>query len=447
MAMGDKRTRVAAAACVLALVIGACTEDPGDEGGGSGSSDDQVAVEPSGLLVDDGACDTALDPYPIGIMTVFESPVLSLVDQVTAAEASVEAFNARGGVGGHCMDLTTCDTNLDPNGEVECARQFVDDGLVATVNDTTAANPTGVIEATVPAGLPRVGVSPGSEELSAANSYPIGGGSVGTTFMMVPPLTRDGATKVAMIHVDTPQVQALRGLLEPMLGAYDAELTAMIPVPQGTTDFQQFVLAAQDSGATGVMLALGEAEAVQVIRAAEQLDSDLTFSTSLGTFAQADVDELGAFGDRLVFNSEVPPATASLDRWPILGDVVTDLSASGDPELQRDQIKSSSFRSWLAVYALVEVVEKFGNPDDISREAITAAFDSASDVDFFGLIPPWTPRAGTGEGLFGAVSNPWYYQVTFDTDGGEFVIGDEYLNLVDEVEGTLEYDQPAPAGG
>jgi branched-chain amino acid transport system substrate-binding protein len=440
-----KRKRFAAGVCVLGLVVGACTEDSGDEGAAAsedGGTSDGGEIERSGLLADDGPCDEALDPYPIGIMTVFESPVLSLIDQVNAAEASVEAFNSRGGIGGHCMELTTCDTGLDPNGELDCARQFVDDGVVATVHDTTAANPTGVIETTEPAGLPRIGISPGSEELSASNSFPIGGGGVGTTFMMFPTLARTERTEIALIHVDTPAIQALPPLLEPLLDAYGAELTAMIPVPEGTTDYQQFVLAAQDSGATGVGLALGEAEAVQVIRAAEQLDTDLAFSTSLGTFGQADAEELGAFADQMVFNSELPPATASLDRWPILADVIADLSASGEPELQRDEIKSSAFRSWLAVYALDEVVEKFGNPDDVSREAITAAFESASDIDFFGLIPPWTPRAGTGAGIFGSVSNPYYFQVTFDSEAGEFVVDDELLNVVEEVDGNTDYAQP-----
>jgi branched-chain amino acid transport system substrate-binding protein len=431
----------------LALLVPlACTEDPGDDAGGTGGdgegSADEVTVERSGLLADDGPCDEALAPYPLGIMTVFESPVLSLIDQVDAAEASVVAFNERGGVGGHCMELTTCDTELDPNGEVECARRFVDDGIVATVHDTTAANPTGVIEATLPAGLPRIGVAPGSEELSAANAFPVGGGGVGTTFMMFSALARAGHTEIALIHVDTPQVQALAGLLEPLLGAYGAELTEMIPVPQGTTDYQQFILAAQDSGADGVALALGEAEAVQVLRAAEQLDTDVVFSTSLGTFGQADAESFGDFAGQVLFNSEVPPATGSPDEWPILGDVITDLAASGRPELQRDQIKSSSVRSWLAVYALVEVVERFGDPDDVSREAITAAFEAARDVDLHGLAPTWTPRGGSGEGLFGNVSNPYYFQVTFDPAAGAFVVDDELLNLVEEFAGNRDYPQP-----
>src|SRR5262245_60379767 len=149
--MGLKRLGVAAAACALVLAAVACTEDSGDDGAGGGAEGGRAAtgaVERSGLLPDHGPCDRSLPPYPIGIMTVFESPLLSLVDQVDAAEASVEVFNGRGGIGGHCMDLTTCDTHLDPNGEVDCARQFADGGIVATVNDTTGANPDAVVEVT-----------------------------------------------------------------------------------------------------------------------------------------------------------------------------------------------------------------------------------------------------------------------------------------------------------
>jgi hypothetical protein len=98
---------------------------------------------------------------------------------------------------------------------------------------------------------------------------------------------------------------------------------------------------------------------------------------------------------------------------------------------------------WMAVYALQRIVEQFGNPDDISRQAITTAFENASDVDFLGLIPSWTPRGGTGEGIFGRVANPYRYSITFDADAGEFVIADEQMNLVEEVAGRTEYAQPA----
>jgi hypothetical protein len=88
---------------VLGLVVGTCTEDSGDEGAAAsedGGTSDGGEIERSGLLADDGPCDQALEPYPIGIMTVFESPVLSLIDQVNAAEASVEASTVGGASAG-----------------------------------------------------------------------------------------------------------------------------------------------------------------------------------------------------------------------------------------------------------------------------------------------------------------------------------------------------------
>lgn len=444
--MGHTFRRCAAIACVLTLTLAACTESddsssPDDTGNNGGDATEQT-LEPSGLLEDNGPCDETLDPYQIGIMTVFESPTISLKDQVTAAEASVEAFNARGGIGGHCMELTACDSQLEPNAEIECARSFVNDGIVATVNDTTSAASVEVIELTNNAGIPRISNSGGIEELSAPNGYPISAGPTGTTFAMVPALARQGSTQMAAIHVDNPQIQALATLFQPMFDSYDSELTEMIPVPAGTTDYQQFVLAAQDSGADGVILPLGEAEARQVLNAAQQLASPLIFSASLGTFGQEDIAALGDFASQVVLNSEVPPATADVEDFPLLADLLIDLEASGEPELSRSQLKASPMRSWLAVYALVTIVEEFGDPDDVSREAITAAFDSATDVDFGGLIAPWTPTGGSGEGLFGNVSNPYFYVVKFDTDAGEFVVEDDVINVIEESEGVTDYPQP-----
>ena len=86
-----------------------------------------------------GACDKSKTPVELGITTVLESPVLSLIDQVDAAKASVTAFNKNyKGVGGHCVNLTVCDDKADPNAATACARKFVDSNMVATINDTSS---------------------------------------------------------------------------------------------------------------------------------------------------------------------------------------------------------------------------------------------------------------------------------------------------------------------
>jgi ABC-type branched-subunit amino acid transport system substrate-binding protein len=438
--------RLLALLCVLALFAAACGDDDDDSTAGGGGGTATTAEQAKGLLPDNGPCDTSKPKYPVGIITVFKSAVLSLVDQVTALEASVKAFNKRGGIGGHCMDLTTCDDKADPNKEADCARQFVDKGIVATLNDTTSFNPQAVKDLFEAAGLPRVGVSPAVQELNSKVTYAIGAGGVGTTFMMVPSCARNGHKKIAAIHVDTPQIGPLFAALGAMLKAYGADLVAKIPVPAGTTDFQQFTLAAEKAGATCAIVPLGENEAVQVLQAAKQLGTKMTFAASLGTFGKADVEAFGDFAKQIYFNAEIPPITGDQKKWPILKEAIADLEASGAPELKEDKIKSSPFRSWLAVYSLVKIVEDFGTPDTISREAVNSAFQKAKDVDMFGLIPPWTPSASVaGPGPFASISQPWYYVMTFEN--GKFQLLPDQFNVVAELGGKIDYPQPSASGG
>ena len=135
--------------------------------------------------------------------------MLTLIDQVDALKASVTAFNKNyKGVGGHCMNLTACDDKADPNTAADCARKLVDSKVVATLNDTTSFGSKDVSDILQAAGIPRVGVSPGTDELADANSYVIGAGGVGTTFMMAPPLLQTGHKKLYMIGVDAPTIEA-----------------------------------------------------------------------------------------------------------------------------------------------------------------------------------------------------------------------------------------------
>ena len=202
-------------------------------------------------------------------------------------------------------------------------------GVVATLNDTTGFNPDGVIAVLEAAGLPRLGVSPSQTELKSKVSYPIGMGGTGTTFAMVPACTRAGHKKIAAIDFDSPVMGALFNAFGGMLKAYGAELVATIPVTAGTTDYQQYILKAQQAGAECVILPLGNNEAIQVLNAAKELNSKLTFSGSLGTFGLADLQKYGKFGEQIYLNAEIPPVT-DVAKWPINADIIKDLSASGD---------------------------------------------------------------------------------------------------------------------
>ena len=162
-----------------------------------------------------------------------------------------------------------------------------------------------------------------------------------------------------------------------MITGYGAEFVGLSKVPAGTTDFQQFVLAAEDAGADGVIAAARRE------RSGAGAPGGAAARNQAGLLGQPrhlrhrrHQASFGKFAKQIVLQRRAAPDhRRARRRWPILPTVITDLSASGEKELQKDQIKSSPFRSWVAVYHFKTIMENFGDPDNITRESVIAAHE------------------------------------------------------------------------
>src|SRR2546423_14612624 len=163
--MPMKAMKILLVVCALTVGITACSSDKKSSSGTSSGSG--AAQGAKSLLPSRPACDASKPKYNVGILTVVESPVLSLKDDSVGLKASIEAFNKRGGIGTHCMNLEICDSQGDPNKEVDCARKFAGEGIVATLSDATPFNTQAVKEVMEAAGIPRIGISPGTQELNS----------------------------------------------------------------------------------------------------------------------------------------------------------------------------------------------------------------------------------------------------------------------------------------
>src|SRR5437016_4372963 len=84
---------------------------------------------------------------------------LSLPQQKTALEASINAFNKRGGVMGKKLVLDFCDSKGDVNQEATCARKMVDDKVAATLSDFTVFNADATAKILGDAAIPRIGIN------------------------------------------------------------------------------------------------------------------------------------------------------------------------------------------------------------------------------------------------------------------------------------------------
>jgi ABC-type branched-subunit amino acid transport system substrate-binding protein len=398
--------RISLAALLMALVIAAAAcggggDDAADTSTKRVSARSDIDYKALGLW-DDGPCDKTRAPLVIGQMTVFESPVLSMKDQATALEAAAKAFNARGGANGACIEVHTCDDGADPEQSQQCVREIDEAGVVATVNDLGTVALTEVAAAMEKAGIPRVAGNVTPENWSSPEVYPIDASSTGSALLFPQALVEEDVTNMGMVRVDVPATSALRGFLEDIYRDDDVKISFDAPVPGGTTDYSQFILGAQQAHAKGLLLLLGEQEGIQVVRAGQQLGTDMLIVTTPGTFSQSAMKDLGDFANQLVLLWSYPPATFDL---PVYEALRADLAASGDEALQPENLKAQPMRSWIGLYALLRVIRDSG-AKEFTRVGIKAMLDAAKDVPMLGIFggENWTPaldhpgtfkRAGT----------------------------------------------------
>ncbi|MET0663930.1 MAG: ABC transporter substrate-binding protein, partial [Acidimicrobiales bacterium] len=264
-------------------------------------------------------------------------------------------------------------------------------GVVATVNDQGTATAADVSEAMQNAAIPRVATNVTQADRGDPDAYPLTASGTGSILLMPQALIDNDVKEIGVIRIDLAAASALVGLLSDVYESDGATFPYDTPVPGGSTDFTQFILGAQDAGVGGVTLALGEQEAIQVVRAGQQLGTDLLIGSSLGTFSQATVAELGDFAEQMVFLWSFAPATFDL---PVYEALRQDLAASGQESLQPANLKASPMRSWIGLYALLYMIRDAGMTD-FTREGITQMLEAAQDVpmlDMFGG-ENWTPDA------------------------------------------------------
>jgi branched-chain amino acid transport system substrate-binding protein len=284
-------------------------------------------------------------------------------------------------------------------------REIDDAGLVATVNDLGSVAHADVDAAMADAGIPRVAANVTPDDWNSPNVYPMDASSTGAALLFPQALIEEDVTDMGLVRVDLPATAALVGLLSDIYADDGATIPFDVPVPAGTTDYSQFILGAENAGVDGVILALGEQEAVQVVRAGQQLGTDLLISAAPGSFSYSSMSEMGDFAEQMALLWSYPPATFDLPVYEALRD---DLAASGDDALQPENLKSSPMKSWIGLYALLRMIRD-ADMTEFTRDGIRAMLEAATDVpmlDVFGG-ENWTPALDHAGAWKRAGMNHW----------------------------------------
>ena len=174
-----------------------------------------------------------------------------------AFQAAIAAFNKRGGVGANDAKIegVVCDTRGDANQEVACARQMVDEGVVATLNDLTFNNPAGVVDVLEAAGIPRIGLGPTNiAEFQSSVSYPISAGVIAAYIGTAVGFEQDGNTKICLVRTDAPTGATFRGFLAPMFTAVGVEIICDVAVATGATDYTPYIAEVQRANPDAMLI-------------------------------------------------------------------------------------------------------------------------------------------------------------------------------------------------
>ena len=358
----------------------------------------------------------------VGMVTALTGPIAANPAVKDALLASVAAFNKRGGVGTNHgrLEADICDTRGDANGEVDCARQMVDDGVVATLNDLTYNNPAGVVDIFEKAGIPRIGVG-GTDisEFQSSVSYPISAGVIAAYLGTAVGFQQDGAKQICLVRTDAPTGATFKGFLQPSFTAIGIEIKCDVSVATGATDYAPYIAQLQREDPDAVLISHSDSVTTQLIGAMQQLNAKIPLGGNPGSFTLDTMRKYSAITKGTVLSDSFPyPNAANVKSFPGLKQYFADMKASGKSSLSAAKLKTPYFSPWISTLAFVNVTK---NLDSFTPATVVDALKTAKDVDLMGLTPPWTPST-PGFSVFKSSSNHFVYISRFN---GKAVVTDK----------------------
>jgi ABC-type branched-subunit amino acid transport system substrate-binding protein len=349
----------------------------------------------------------------VGMINAVSGPIAN-PDVKAALLASIAAFNKRGGVGTNHAKLQAdiCDSRGDANGEVQCARQMVSDGVAATLNDLTFNNPAGVVDVLQKAGIPRIGIG-GTDisEFTSSVSYPISAGVIAAYLGTAVGFKQDGHTKICLMRTDAPTGATFRGFLTPSFTAIGVDITCDVSVATGATDYSPFIAEVQRGNPQAVLISHSDGVTTQLIGAMGQLNAKIPLGGNPGSFTLDTLRKYKAITKGTVLADSFPyPSQVNVKNFPGLKQYFADMKASKNSALSGANLKDTDFAPWISTLAFVNVTK---NLNSFTPASVVQALQSAKNVDLLGLTPAWTPST-PGFSVFKSSSNHYVYVSRFN---------------------------------
>jgi ABC-type branched-subunit amino acid transport system substrate-binding protein len=354
---------------ILALALAACSSSSSTSSGTTSSTSGGASSAASG---------GALNVMVIAPFTLAVQPSKANYDAVRI-QAALQ--NAKGGINGHKINVIGCDDQSDPNVGAQCAKQAVQDHVVALLGvfSLVSASIWPIVNA---AGIPEIGlVQYGAGDMISPNAWPLTApapvfNGAGMGYLA----TVKGCKRIADVQANTGADTAV-----PL--ALDKEATAntgatyvgpfLLPVTQGLADapaIARSIVSKADcanvsDGQNGVIL----------MKAILQEDPNFKLAANELAVPGDWPTQLGSQGSAVNTIGGLAPDTS---KAPGIVSYLTNMKAQapGDP------LSDFSKLAWASWYAFAQVASGIKGP--ITAQSVTAALGKSTSINTEGITAP-----------------------------------------------------------
>jgi branched-chain amino acid transport system substrate-binding protein len=330
--------------------------------------------------------DAGLKAIPIKIMGIGGYTVADpLAFLETDLQAAASAVNRAGGIHGHPLDMLVCDDNGDPNKNLACSRQAVQDHVAAVITtdpDTIAGLP--LLEA---AGIPDIStLGFWNQELTSKHVFIINGGAPGEAADNAALLVKGAhARRIAIVYADQPDgLQAEQAAASALKRLGIASVRGVPMDEHSTTDPSPVVIRSTEGGIQAVLLILAYDAADRYLRAAYRLHiSHVTFGSDEDTFPPSVIRDLGAEANgTLVVASSIPLTMTS---QPAVREFFKEMRPYRGFTLSNWTIPNIGVDNYTAVRLFAQVAKTV---PAVTAQTMEAALSKAQDVQAGGMSAP-----------------------------------------------------------
>lgn len=372
------------AALAAAISLAACG------GGGSSSSSESGATPPS----EESTASTASEesntgeeafgePLKVWSAAAYTTEGTAAFEETkSAAEASVKAINAAGGVAGHPIELETCDDHLTPAGAQSCFQKAASDSsTIAMVGGYTIFGEA-VGPIATQAGMAVVGGMGVEGERKEPIFFVQTPGYPNTYYIAAQHAVEGGAKKIGFYGVEVPGTAELLEAFEKAVEEGGGEVsTVQIPVTEASTAASSSKLLADNPEAVVMEVsALQTTSAVRDLRR-EGFEGPIYLQTTL--FSEEGLEAFAKYKGLIGFQGMPPTNDEKVEG-------VANYNKAMDEYAKSAPRTELGLMNWLAFSSFKQIAESVEG--EITRESFLKAAQETSELDTEELtaeVPGW----------------------------------------------------------